>query len=97
MIDRGHCGRLDSPIMSENIETAYLNITPEQVDETYGRLRLVNPRADANMVESMRRFGQLTSATVSRAGENRYEMVDGFKRLRACRHLGVEFIRAGVL
>jgi ParB/RepB/Spo0J family partition protein len=83
--------------MSENIETAYLNITPEEVDETYGRLRLVNPRADANMVESMRRFGQLTPATVSRAGENRYEMVDGFKRLRACRHLGVEFIRAGVL
>jgi ParB/RepB/Spo0J family partition protein len=83
--------------MSENIETAYLNITLEEVHETYGRLRLVNPRADANMMESMRRFGQLTPATVSRTGENRYEMVDGFKRLRACRHLGVEFIRAGVL
>lgn len=83
--------------MNKNIETAYLNITPEEVDETYGRLRLVNPRADANMVESMGRFGQLTPATVSRTGESRYEMVDGFKRLRACRHLGVEFIRAGVL
>ena len=97
VIDPGYRARLNSPIMSEDIGTAYLNITPEEVDETYGRLRLVNPRADANMVESMRRFGQLTPATVSRTGENRYEMVDGFKRLRACRHLGVKFIRAGVL
>lgn len=49
------------------------------------------------MVESIRRFGQLTPATVSRTGKSRYEMVDGFKRLRACRHPGVESIEAGVL
>ena len=97
MIDRGRCGRLNSPIMNKNLETAYLNITPEEIDETYGRLRLINPRADANMVESMRRFGQLTPMMVSRTGKSRYEMVDGFKRLRACRHLGVESIRVGVL
>ena len=97
VIDRGRCGRLNSPIMNKNLETAYLNITPEEIDETYGRLRLINPRADANMVESMRRFGQLTPMMVSRTGKSRYEMVDGFKRLRACRHLGVESIRVGVL
>lgn len=74
-----------------------MDISPADVGESYGRLRLVNPRADANMVESMRRFGQLMPVVVSRTGSGHYEMVDGFKRLRACRHLGLEFIRARVL
>lgn len=83
--------------MSADLGTAYLDISPADIDESYGRLRLVNPRGDANMVKSFKRFGQLTPVAVSSTGSGRYEMVDGFKRLRACRHLNLEFMRARVM
>lgn len=83
--------------MSKELETAYPDISPAAIDESYGRLRLVNPRGDANMVKSLKRFGQLTPVAVSSTGSGRYEMVDGFKRFRACRRLGLEYMRARVM
>lgn len=32
VIDTGYRARLNSPIMNKNIQTAYLNIPPEEVD-----------------------------------------------------------------
>lgn len=61
------------------------------------RLRLIHPSSDRAMVDSMRRYGQLTPVVVARAMEGGYELVDGFKRLRACRKLGIESLRATVL
>jgi ParB/RepB/Spo0J family partition protein len=83
--------------MNNKLETAYLDISAADIDESYGRLRLVNPRGEANMVKSLKRFGQLTPVAVSSTGSGRYEMVDGFKRLRACRRLGLESMRARVM
>jgi ParB-like chromosome segregation protein Spo0J len=47
------------------------------------------------MVDSLRQFGQIFPVVVT-LGE-RYELVDGFKRLRALKHLGYERVTARVL
>ena len=61
-------------------------ISVSEVGEKYGALRIVSPRADAAMVKSIRKYGQI-SPVVCVKGEGRYELIDGFKRLRACRRL----------
>jgi ParB/RepB/Spo0J family partition protein len=64
--------------------------------EQYGALRIVSPRADEAMVASMRKYGQLTPVVCARTGAG-YELVDGFKRLRACRRIGKETFNARVI
>ena len=81
--------------MKKNLETTYLNISPEEVvraapaDQSSRRYEHdgVHEKVwpvDAHDGKPYR-------------GKSRYEMVDRFKRLRACRHLGVESIRVEVL
>ena len=70
-----------------------LEIPLSEIGESYGRLRLIHPQADAGIVDSLRHFGQVFPVVVT----ERYELIDGFKRVRALRHLGVERVRAMVL
>ena len=63
--------------------------------ETYGSLRIVNPRADEAMLKSLQRYGQLTPVVCARI--EGYELIDGFKRLRACRRIGKETLKARIL
>jgi ParB/RepB/Spo0J family partition protein len=74
----------------------FVEIALSQIGESYGRLRLVHPQADAGMVASLRQFGQIFPVVVVALGE-RYELVDGFKRLRALKHLGYERVKARVV
>jgi len=69
----------------------------EEIGERYGSLRLVNPRAERQMEESLKRYGQMSPVVVSMGEEERYELVDGFKRLRASRALGKEGLQVRVL
>jgi len=78
------------------MEEAVVEIALSQIGQSYGRLRLVHPRADAGMVDSLRQFGQIFPVVVVALGE-RYELVDGFKRLRALKQLGCECVRARVV
>jgi ParB/RepB/Spo0J family partition protein len=78
-------------------EISYLDIALEKIDGSYGRLRLIQPQAETSMFKSIERFGQMTPAVVSSCGNDRYEMIDGFKRLRALRRLERDSIRARVL
>jgi ParB/RepB/Spo0J family partition protein len=68
-------------------------ISVSEIGERYGAYRIVSPRADAAMVKSLRHYGQL-SPVVCVKGEGGYEMIDGFKRLRACRRLDKTTLRA---
>ena len=68
-------------------------ISVSEVGEKYGALRIVSPRADAAMVKSLRKYGQMTPVVCVK-GEGRYELIDGFKRLRACRRLDNGTLRA---
>jgi ParB/RepB/Spo0J family partition protein len=74
----------------------FVEIALSQIGQSYGRLRLVHPQADAGMVASLRQFGQIFPVVVVALGE-RYELVDGFKRLRALKHLGYERVKARVV
>jgi ParB/RepB/Spo0J family partition protein len=72
-----------------------VEIPVAELGETYGSLRLVDPRAEDAMLQSIHRYGQLTPVVcAARAG---YELLDGFKRLRACRRLGKATLTARVL
>jgi ParB-like chromosome segregation protein Spo0J len=72
---------------------SFLEIPLSEIRESYGRLRLIQPQADARMVDSLRQFGQVFPVVVT----ERYELIDGFKRVRALRRLGVERVKARVL
>jgi ParB/RepB/Spo0J family partition protein len=75
-------------------EELYLEeIAVSEIGERYGMFRIVSPRADAAMVRSIRNYGQI-SPVVCVKGEGGYEMIDGFKRLRACRRLDKTTLRA---
>ena len=83
--------------MNENLNPAYLDIPIDRIGESFGRFRLLSPRHEGAMERSLGRFGQLTPVVVSSAKNDHYEMVDGFKRLRACRKLGKPSLKARVL
>jgi ParB/RepB/Spo0J family partition protein len=63
-----------------------------EIGERYGVYRIVSPRADAAMVKSIRKYGQI-SPVVCVKGKDGYELIDGFKRLRACRSLDQTTLR----
>ena len=67
-------------------------IAVSEIGEKYGVYRIVNPRADTAMVKSIRKYGQI-SPVVCVKGRDSYEMLDGFKRLRACRSLNQATLR----
>jgi ParB/RepB/Spo0J family partition protein len=74
-----------------------ITIAASDIGERYADLRIIQPTADKAMERSMRRYGQLTPVVVGRHGDERYEMVDGFKRLRAGRKLGYPELQAKVM
>jgi ParB-like chromosome segregation protein Spo0J len=79
--------------MMTSVEGTFLEIPLSEIGESYGRLRLVHPQADASMVDSLRKFGQIFPVVVTQ----RYELIDGFKRVRALKRLGFERVTARVL
>jgi ParB/RepB/Spo0J family partition protein len=71
-------------------------IDVSEIGERYGVYRIVNPRVDAAMVKSIRKYGQI-SPVVCVQGEQGYELIDGYKRLRACRRLDKRTLRATMM
>lgn len=62
------------------------------IGERYGALRVVNPRADEAMLRSLKKYGQISPVVCALIGSG-YELVDGFKRLRACRRLNQTVVK----
>ena len=71
----------------------------QEIGGHYGRYRLHLPEAERAMARSLERYGQLSPVVVCRRQE-RYELIDGFKRLGAARslthisHLSVRLLEA---
>jgi ParB-like chromosome segregation protein Spo0J len=63
-----------------------LRLKQEEIGEHYGRYRLHLPEAERAMARSLERYGQLSPVVVCRR-HDRYELIDGFKRLGAARRL----------
>jgi len=73
-------------------ERSIEEIEVSEIGESYGAYRIVNPRADVAMVKSIRKYGQI-SPVVCVKGKDGTELIDGFKRLRACRSLNQTTLR----
>jgi ParB/RepB/Spo0J family partition protein len=80
--------------MQEERSTEELAISA--IGERYGAFRIVSPRADTAMVKSIGKYGQI-SPVVCAKEEGGYELIDGFKRLRACRRLNKDAVRVNVI
>ena len=74
-----------------------ITIPASDIGEGYADLRIIQPKAEKAMERSMVRYGQLTPVVVGRGPDERYEMIDGFKRLRAGRQLGYTELQARVM
>lgn len=74
----------------------YIKVAPADIRDRYADLRIVAPQADGAMERSLRLYGQMMPVILGHL-ENGYEMVDGFKRLRAARKLGMPTLSARVL
>lgn len=68
------------------VDDHLLQLKREEIGERYGRYRLHVPEAERAMARSLERYGQLSPVVVCRR-EERYELIDGFKRLGAVRGL----------
>ena len=74
-----------------------LHLHTGEIGEHYGRYRLHVPEAERAMAKSLERYGQLSPVLVCRRQE-RYELIDGFKRLGAARRLtGIEHLPARLM
>jgi ParB-like chromosome segregation protein Spo0J len=67
-------------------QESLLDLGWDEIGEHYGRYRLHLPEAERAMAKSLQRYGQLSPVVVCRR-EERYELIDGFKRLGAARSL----------
>lgn len=64
-------------------------VSIEEIGERFSQLRIISPRWEKAMLKSLEKHGQLTPVILCRIKSGVYEMIDGFKRLRACRKLGI--------
>ena len=64
----------------------------DQLGQDYRRYRLPDPEAEADLVGSLRRYGQLTPVVVC-LREEIHEILDGFQRLAAARALSWKSIQ----
>ena len=87
-------GRPDAGLVSERNEQV---LPLEEIGDDYGSLRLVTPRAEQQMLKSLKHYGQMSPVVVCRGAKDTYELLDGFKRLRASRELGIVALQARVL
>ena len=76
-------------------ETVEIPLT--KISERFAHLRIINPQADRAMLRSMEKYGQMTPVVVSRMEQDHYELLDGFKRLRAGRALSLPSLKARIL
>lgn len=77
--------------MKDGIEIEEIAVS--EVGEKYGVFRIVSPLAEAAMMKSIQRYGQMSAVVCVKSGSG-YELVDGFKRLRACRRLNKAVLKA---
>jgi ParB/RepB/Spo0J family partition protein len=79
---------------SGSIAAEALELSLDKIGERFASLRIVNPDADLAILRSLERYGQMTPVIVSEIAPKSYEMLDGFKRLRAARSLSMSKIMA---
>jgi ParB/RepB/Spo0J family partition protein len=78
-------------------EESLADIALAQLGQRFAALRIVNPSAEASVLQSMQKYGQLSPVVANRGeGPGSYELLDGFKRFRAAQKLGFEHLKTRV-
>jgi ParB/RepB/Spo0J family partition protein len=78
-------------------EESLANIALPKLGQRFAALRIVNPAAEASVLQSMQKYGQLAPVVANRGeGPGRYELLDGFKRFRAAQKLGFNHLQTRV-
>lgn len=67
-----------------------MNISIGGIGERFAPLRITHPAAERAMLSSLQKYGQLSPLVVCRLAAGEQELLDGFKRLRAARQLGLK-------
>lgn len=75
----------ESPVLRW-VQECSLQLRLAEIGEHYGRYRLHLPEAERAMARSLQRYGQMSPVVVCQR-QDRYELIDGFKRLGAARSL----------
>lgn len=81
-------------LLEDQIQVKTLALS--SIDDRYDCYRLIDPKSEKTMKESMERYGQFSPVVVGVPEKNRYLLVDGFKRYRAWRKLGHSQIKVGL-
>lgn len=84
-------------IMEQTGPPENLQLSIDQAGSTLSCLRVIDPKADAAMVRSLARYGQISPVIVGCLEPDCYEVVDGFKRLRGLKKLGIPFLQAKLM
>lgn len=75
----------------------YISAALDDIGDHYAGLRIIRPQAESAMERSMHLYGQITPVIIGCEDGSKYEMVDGFKRMRAGRKLGYQALQARIL
>lgn len=71
-----------------------LTIGLPEIGERFASLRIIDPQSERSMRRSLEKYGQIMPVVVSRLTNDGYELLDGFKRLRAARLLSLPSLAA---
>jgi len=80
--------------VSTSVSQETVTLTIARIGERFAPLRIVEPQSERAMLSSMEKYGQLTPVAVCRIAPGEHELLDGFKRLRAARQLGIAALTA---
>ena len=80
--------------MSTCVSQVTVTLAIARIGERFAPLRIVEPQSERVMLHSMEKYGQLTPVVVCRIAPGEHELLDGFKRLRAARQLGISELTA---
>lgn len=86
---------MSTPSLSPTVEAVELPL--DSIGEQFSTLRIVNPAADSAILRSMERYGQIMPVVVSEMAGNDYQLLDGFKRLRGARALGMKSLKSKIM
>jgi ParB/RepB/Spo0J family partition protein len=80
--------------LKPELENTILELSPGRIKSSYERLRIIYPKADKAVERSLKQYGQLLPIVVSPATDDSYEILDGFKRFRGAKKLGLKTLKA---
>lgn len=82
------------PAVREESRLAQLELSVEHLATEYEGIRAADPQAEEKLLASIARQGLSRAILVFREDSGLYQVLDGFRRLRALRQLGVPSVRA---